>query len=231
MRAFDTIKYLFTAVGAVAIVLAAVLYAHTRSFLAHAAHTDGTVIRLEPVRSNDGTTYRPIVRFVYQGRQIEFTSYSSSNPPAFGEGQRVPVAYLESDPYSAKIETFFSLYGASVILSGMGGVFFAIGAGIIFFQVRTQRTDDELRHEGMPITTVYQSVAINNSLAINGRHPFKVLTQWLDPATSEVHVFESHNLWFDPAQFIKQKEITVYVDRANPNKYYMDLSFLPKLAT
>jgi hypothetical protein len=231
MKTLATIKYVFTVVGALMLALAVVFYTHTRSFLAHAAHAEGTVIRLQPVRSNDGTTYRPIVRFEYRGRQIEFASNSSSNPPAFSEGQRVPVAYLESDPYSAKIETFFSLYGASVVLTGMGSVFFLIGAGIIFIQVKTQRTDENLLHEGMPIATDYQSVAINNSLAINGRHPFRLLTQWQDPATSQVHVFESHNLWFDPAQYIKQKEITVYLDRTNPNKYYMDLSFLPKLAT
>jgi hypothetical protein len=231
VKTMNLTKYTFAVAGAVMLIIAVAAYTHTRSFLAQAARTEGTVIRLDPVRSSDGTTYKPIVRFEHQGRQIEFASSGSSNPPAFHEGERVSVAYLESDPYSAKIDTFFSLYGLAVILGGMGSVFFLVGAGIIFVQVRTRRTDEHLLNEGVPITTAFQSVMINDGLAVNGRHPFKVVTQWLDSATSQVRVFESHNVWFDPAQYIKQKEITVYLDRADPKKYYMDLSFLPRLAS
>jgi hypothetical protein len=240
MRSVNNLKYVFALAGAVMLIIALVSWAHTRSFLARATHTDGTVIRLDRVRTHDTTSnapsstysynYRPVVRFEYRGRQIVFASQTSSNPPAYSEGERVPVVYLESDLSTARIESFFSLYGLAAIAGGLGSLFFVIGAGLIVVQAKTRQTDERLREEGMPITTAFQSVEFNSSLEVNGRHPFKVVTQWQDPATSRVRVFESHNLWFDPAQFIKPKEITVYVDRANPSKYYMDLSFLPKLA-
>ena len=240
MRSVNNFKYVFALAGAVMLIVALGSWAHTRSFLTRAARTDGTVIRLDRVRTHDTTSnalsssytydYRPVVRFEYQGRQIVFASQTSSNPPAYTEGERVPVVYLESDPSTAKIESFFSLYGLAAIAGGLGSVFFLIGTGLICLQAETRQTDERLRQEGMPITTAFQSVECNGALEVNGRHPFKVVTRWQDPGTSRVRVFQSHNLWFDPAQFIKQKEITVYVDRANPSKYYMDLSFLPKLA-
>jgi hypothetical protein len=58
-----------------------------------------------------------------------------------------------------------------------------------------------------------------------------VTVQWLDPTSSQVRVFESHNLWFDPTAYIKDKKIRVFLDMHNPKKYYVDLSFLPKQAS
>ncbi len=58
-----------------------------------------------------------------------------------------------------------------------------------------------------------------------------VFFQWQDPATSELHIFKSNNLWFDPSEHIKQQQITVFIEGGNPKKYFVDLSFLPKLAS
>lgn len=227
MKSINALKYLFAAVGVLMLVVALGSCSHTRSFLARAARTEGTVIHLVPVFSNNGTTYRPIVRFEYQGRQVQFASSTSSNPPSYREGETVPVLYLESDLSSARIDSFFSLYGLSAIAGGLGTVFFLIGAGTMVLQAKTRQTDERLRHQGLPITTDFQSVELNGTFQVNGRSPYRVVTQWQDPASSRLRRFESHNLWFDPTQFIKQKEIKVYVDPSDPQKYYMDLSFLP----
>lgn len=228
-------KYWFALIGAIMLLVGLGSCTHARSFVRRAAHTEGTVIRLEPVYSSSTDNgshmpnYRPIVRFEYQGRSIVFASQTASNPPSYSEGQTVPVLFLEYDPSTAKIDSFFSLYGFAAIALGMGTIFFGIGAGLILFNTKTQQTDERLRHEGMPITTDFQTVTMSG-IEVNGHHPFRVVTRWQDPATSRIRTFESHNVWFDPAQYLKQKQITVYVDRNDPQKYYMDLSFLPKPA-
>ncbi|MEY4766014.1 MAG: hypothetical protein RI907_2687, partial [Pseudomonadota bacterium] len=53
--------------------------------------------------------------------------------------------------------------------------------------------------------------------------------QWHDAAHNELLIFKSSNLWFDPSQFIQNKKIPVYVDAADPSRYLVDLSFLPKV--
>jgi hypothetical protein len=35
------------------------------------------------------------------------------------------------------------------------------------------------------------------------------------------------NLWYDPSGQIDREKITVFMERNNPTKYYVDLSFLP----
>jgi hypothetical protein len=232
MRVIAIVKYVFTAVGILILGLAAYFYLDARSFVAESIETDGTVVRLDPVRSDNGTTYRPTVAFrTAQGEEIEFTSSTSSNPPAYARGESVRVLYRPAEPHSARINSYLFLWGASTAMTFLGGIFLAIGGGIILWTRVKRGRDDELRRSGVPIETEFQTVELNESLTVNGRHPFRVVTQWHNPATAKVHVFTSNNLWFNPTEYIKAKNITVYIERNNPKKYYVDLSFLPELAS
>jgi hypothetical protein len=171
-----------------------------------------------------------VVRFKHGATLIEFTSSASSNPPGYHVGETVPVLYLDSNPYNAKLNSFFSLWGGALILGCIGAVFLSIGGAMILLPLRRKRVDDYLAHQGVPIEADIQSVGINTDVSMNGRNPFRIVAQWQDPASSQVYVFESHNIWFDPSSYIKQKTIRVFLDKANPKKYYVDVSFLPQLA-
>ena len=231
MKTIAIIKYVFLLVGIGMLAGALSWYQNTQSFVAQALKAEGTVVELLRSSSSDSTTYRPVVHFSNQnGEQIEFTSSAGSNPPSYSKGEKVEVLYLPTEPQNAKINGFFSLWGGPLIIGGIGGVFFLIGAGILLVSLLKGRSDEYLKKHGTPIETEFQSVGINKSLTVNGRSPFLILTQWLNPATSELHIFESNNIWFDPTNHIKTKKIRVFIDRKNPKKYYVDLSFLPKVA-
>lgn len=204
----------------------------TQSFIGKAARAEGTVTDLVRSRSSDSTTYKPVVQFTSdRGERIEFISSVGSNPPSYAKGEKVEVLYLADNPRDAKINGFFSLWGGPLIVGGIGLALLLAGGGIVLVSRLIQRNHEHLKKYGVPVEAVFQSVALNNSISINGRHPFRVLAQWQNPSTSEVHIFESSNLWFDPSPYIKGgPRITVYLDRKNPKKYYVDLSFLPKLA-
>jgi hypothetical protein len=76
-----------------------------------------------------------------------------------------------------------------------------------------------------------QGVERDTRYSRKGRHPYQVVTQWTNPDTGEIHVFRSEHLWYEPTEHIrKDRKITVYIERGNPAKYYMDLGFLPKMA-
>ena len=226
-----TVKYVFTLVGIGMLVGAFVIYKNTSAFLAEASKTEGTVIDLAQSRSSDSITYKPVVRFIDQnGRATEFVSTTGSNPPSYSKGQKVEVLYRPTASEDARINSFFSLWFGSLVLGGMGGTFFLIGLGIFLVSSLKSRNDEFLRKNGRPIETEFQSVEQNTALSVNGRHPFRVLSQWQNPSTSEVHIFKSNNLWFDPSSYIKSKTITVFIEKDNPKRYLVDLSFLPRLA-
>lgn len=230
MKAIAIVKYVFTIVGFAMLAGALFAYNNTSSFLKEAVMTDGTVIELLASRSDNSITYRPVVQFLSeQGQLIEFVSSTGSNPASYSQGEQVKVLYLPMQPSDAKINGFFSLWGVAIILAGIGAVFFLTGAGIIVFVRLKSRQDEMLKTSGVAIETQYHSVEQNTALSLNGKHPFRVFTQWQNPATSDIHIFKSNNLWFDPSAYIKQETIRVFIAKGNPAKYYVDLSFLPKL--
>ena len=69
----------------------------------------------------------------------------------------------------------------------------------------------------------------NASLTVNGMHPYRILCQWLDPATNQMHVFHSANIWYNPSKFVPDKTIEVLIDRDNPRRYSVETPFLPKV--
>ena len=231
MKTLAIIKYLFTAIGIGLLIGALLIYQNTQNFLGTALTTKGIVTDLIRSRSSDSYTYKPLVEFeTEEGLKVEFVSSTGSNPPSYSVGEVVDVLYQPSSPEKAKISGFFSLWGLSVIMGGIGTVFFLIGFSIILSARLKRKKISYLKSHGIPITTALQSVGINRSLKVNGRSPYQIITQWQNPQTLKLHVFTSENIWFDPSDYIKTDEITVLIERNNPRKYHVDISFLPELA-
>lgn len=230
MKGIAVVKYLFSGVGLAMIFGAFFMYSKTQNFLSEAIITEGTVTHLVLSNSSDSSTYWPVVVFKTQnGELVEFTSSVGSNPPSYTQGEIVEVYYLESFPENAKIRSFFSLWGGTTIVGGLGTIFFTIGFIIISANVLKDRKVKYLKKHGVPVVARFQSVEINDSLKVNGRSPYKIIAQWQDPSTSKVYVFSSENLWFDPTEQINRDEVTVLIERENPTKYYVDVSNLPKV--
>src|SRR4051812_9069695 len=54
---------------------------------------DGTVVDLQAHRSDDSTSYVPVVQFVVDGRSYQLVGDSATNPPAYHVGQAIRVRY------------------------------------------------------------------------------------------------------------------------------------------
>ncbi len=231
MTGIGMMKYLFLVIGAALLTAGVVSARNTQTFIAESAAAPGTVIDMVRRQSSDSDTYAPVVRFVTQrGEAIEFTSNSSSNPPSYGTGERVEVLYRPVAPHDARINAFGSLWASSLVLGALGSIFFAIGAGIILVAVFQARKAADLMRNGKRLLTTVQRVELNQNLEVNGRHPYRVFTQWQNPATAEKRIFKSSNVWFDPSAYLNGRDVAVFVGRGDPDRYYVDLSFLPESA-
>ena len=229
MKALDIIKYVFTLLGIAMLAAALFLYQGTRSFLAEAARTEGTVVNFLQTYADHGVTYAPVVHFVNRNNEtIVVVSSTATNPPAYAKGEKVEVLYFPAKPQEARINSFFSLWGGPVILGAMGAIFCLIGAGVTLVPMLKKRQGEYLKEHGRAIETEFKSVRVNGAVFVNGRNPFRVLTQWQDPSSSQVRQFESNDVWYDPTNHINSQRIRVFLDKKNPKKYYVDLSFLPK---
>lgn len=235
MKVLKIISGVFSTVGVGMLVGSFFIFSNTSRFIAGATETGGKVIALDRSRSSSSsgssTTYRPVVEFTTAtGKQIEFTSSVGSSPPSHRVGETVTVLYNPADPYSARIKSFFQLWFGFLIVFLLGLVFAAIGLTMIFLRRRGQKRSEWLRAHGRRVRTSFTGVELNQSLRVNGRSPYQIVSQSNDPSTNGVRVYQSENIWFDPSEYIKGEAIDVLVDPNNPKKYVMDISFLPKLS-
>lgn len=117
-----------------------------------------------------------------------------------------------------------------LILFLMGFVFFAIGFIPFLIMMRKNRIKKKLLQNGRLIQAKVTSVDYNTTLSVNGQSPFIIRCQWSDPLMNDqVYLYKSNNIWFNPSDFIHGDTIAVYIDQDNPKRYYVDLSFLPKV--
>ncbi|MCU7845515.1 MAG: DUF3592 domain-containing protein [Candidatus Thiodiazotropha sp. (ex Monitilora ramsayi)] len=236
MKAISIIKYLFTIVGGVLLVIAFINFQNTRVFLESAITAEGVVTGLDTAVSSSGSTtnssrtYAPIVNFrAGGGENITFISSIYRNPTGHSVGDKVGVLYLPDIPAEARIKSMPDLWGSVFLLSALGIPFFLIGFSIIIFGMMKRRKSKYLQTNGVKVETKLHSIERNGGIEVNGTNPYQILTQWKNPSTSKIHIFKSDNIRLDPSEFVPEK-VFVFIDGNNPKRYYVDISFLPEAA-
>jgi hypothetical protein len=213
-------------------------YSSTQKFISKAKSAQGTVTDLIYKRSSSSSSsssnsgsYFPVIQFQDEkGEQVVFQSSTGSNPPSYSVGQAVEILFDPANPQDARVNSFFSKWGGVFVMTLLGVVFFLIGAGIFGARILFGRKKDWLKQNGQSIATEVQDIILNKGVQVNGRSPFQIISQWKNPQTGAIHTFKSESIWYDPKQYITGKSINVLIDPANPKKYWMDISFLPKEA-
>jgi len=230
MKTLSIIKYVFSFVGVAFLLGAVTSYKNTSDFLREVVPATGTVVDFVISRSSDSISYRPVIRFVSQdGQAVEFTSSVGSSRRTYSVNDTVEVLYPPFNVQEAKINRFFELWGAFMVMLIMGTVFLSIGVLIFLIARLRNRKKEYLQRHGVAVEAEIQSVDLNESISMNGKSPFMIVCHWLNPETRELHVFESENIWFDPSKYITNETVKVLLERGNPKKYHVDISFLPKL--
>ncbi len=207
-------------------------------FRSQAVVVPGEVVDFVSSRgSKGGTMYAPVVRYRVAapeggiGASYEAPGSVSSSSRGYHLGERVEVLYLPDAPAEGRIDSFMEQWLLPLILGIFALVFGGIAVAFIGVEIRKRRIYAWLQHSGMTVQARINEVGKNTSLKINGRSPWVIRAQWQHPVTQEMHVFESENLWYDPSEFLGDREqIPVRVDADDPTRHRVDISWLPKKA-
>ena len=217
---------IFAPIGLIFAAVGGWFFLQDRELAAGGLRAEGRVLELVETRDSDGGyNYKPLVEYIdAAGARHRFTSAISSSPPAHSAGDRVDVIYSPTDPGRATIDSFVDRHLFPLVFGGLGTVFAAIGAGLILTYLRRQRAVAELLAAGVAIDAQVLECYRDTSIAINGRHPFRIACQAVHPATGRLERFDSDPVWIDPTELIGGAKIRVLVDPRRPKLSFVDLS-------
>ncbi|MBH1450062.1 DUF3592 domain-containing protein [Stenotrophomonas maltophilia] len=215
--------------GAALLIAAGVIYQRDKAFAGAARSATGQMV--EQVQSwsrdRDGRTsrgYASRVRFTVEGgRAVEFVETVFSYPPRHAEGEQVPVLYDSDRPSQAMIDDFRGRYTALAIVGALGTVFAMLGVPLVAVTIRSARRTARLLRTGRPIEAEFLHVFVDDSLEIDGKHPFRVAAQVSDQTTGKLRRFDSPPIWGDPTALLEGRKVTVLTDSADED-YLVDLS-------
>jgi len=218
MRIIRILWYCLVGIGLLFLTFAATSGYNTWEQRRSMGQAEGTIV----AEYNEKTLSTEDIRFsTPDGKTYTFKGDRNSSQALY-KGKKVKVLYELDDPNMARID-MGDPWSSSVLLLEWGAAFTLIGGIPLFFTVRKARRDEWLKLNGQLVEADFVNVQLNMSLSVNEKHP------WLIKATANGQTFESDNLWTDPAPYITSKQkINVMVDPANPKRYWMDLTFLPK---
>ena len=183
MGLFRALAWLFTLLGLTILGRAGSSAWNEYTFLQHAAHAKGRVIRVRYTPGSNrgsGGAY-PIVEFApAQGKTTRFESDTSFT--GIGEGDEVPVLYLPEHPRQAEIEGFSCQWGGILTAGIIGAIFTAGGLPCVLYMLVKRRRIRWLKRHGQVFTARVAGVQEDRRQTVNGKHPFRIQAEWLDPA-------------------------------------------------
>ncbi|HRI80749.1 MAG TPA: DUF3592 domain-containing protein [Cyclobacteriaceae bacterium] len=171
----------------------------------------------------------PTIEFSYHGQKRQFNSSFTSSDMEIGE--KMEVHFPAGNPNEAEIKNFFNLWFLPLFFSIFALTFGGVGFYGVSKQLKKMGAKRELFDEqkGKRLNLAVTEVSQDFSYKVNGRSPYIIVSQWINPLTQEVHEFKSDYYWYNPEALLSNhKNVDVYVDENDPTRYYMDTSFLPK---
>ncbi len=109
------------------IALGMYLHNRTEAFLARALHGRGVVVAMAANRSNNSTTWAPVVEFEDGSRSFRFKDSVSSSPPSWQVGDIADVLYDPANPSDARIDRGFWNRGVPFLVTAGGALFLCLG--------------------------------------------------------------------------------------------------------
>jgi len=125
------------------LIAAPVISFHTWQFTRTAKRTNGTVIEMRAQADKDsggGAAYAPTFRFQdARGSQHTVSSSIYSAPPEFRVGESVMVLYASGDPQSARIDSYWQVWGLPSLLGILGSFDLLVGVIVLNWPKITAR--------------------------------------------------------------------------------------------
>lgn len=216
---------IFASIGAIFVIIGLAVFGSIFNY-ENKVDTVGTITGISSYYSgtNHNRNHEVYVSYTVDGKEYEsrLNSYSSS----FYEGKEIDIYYDKDNPNKIGVKSLDLLF---LIFPGIGLIFFIIGGTGILVKINKRKSEKKLKENGELIYANYVETVLNTSYRVNGKCPYNIICERNNTLDSKKYIFKSKNIWINPENIIKEKDIKqfpVYIDNNNKKKYAIDVDIL-----
>jgi hypothetical protein len=190
------------------------------SFKKHGVSTQSTVISV----SHRGKGL-PEVTVIFKTQDGNEVTASALKRQVVSKGDNVMTWY---DPESPKKIDFGDTIGYNMRGVAAASIIFLFGFYYFVRYSLTDRKNKNLITSGMKIAAEFVSVEKNEKYRMGDNNPWVIKCKWIDRSNNHEYFFVSKDYTIDPVPYLNGRtHVDIFVDPANPCKYYMDTTFMP----
>jgi hypothetical protein len=224
------IGIVFSSIGLLFFLIGGVFLYNEYAFFQTAVKVQGSVVDIvSRSGSKGGTQYYPVIEFRSEtGQRYTFESGGVSSESEYKTGNPVTVHYDPKYPNDAKLEGWGDLIIIGAVFGGIGIVFGSIGGIMLILHIRRMRDIAWLKQNGTRVEAEFDQVFHDTSYKVNGKSPYIIKCNYLNPYDGQNVKIKSDHIWFNPSPYITTKTLSVLIDINNVKRNYVDTSFLPE---
>jgi hypothetical protein len=208
-------------VGAIFLSIPLVSVINSVNLKKHGVFTESTVT--DRSTRSKGLSKVTVAFITKEGNQV---TAKATKRYLVSKGDKVMIYY---DPLSPQKIDFGDTIGYNMRGVYAGGFLFLLGIFFIIRQSLTDKANKQLIRSGMKIAAEFVSVSRNDKYRMGDKNPWLINCRWTDIRNSKEYYFQSKDYTIDPGAYLVGKtHLEIYIDPADPGKYYMDNSFMPE---
>jgi hypothetical protein len=152
----------------------------------------------------------------------------SSKGGRYHNGDKVKVFYQINNPDKCRISDG-KKSGKKVVFWAFILLLFNLLS--VYQDKKRNKSENYFKTTGRKVEAQILKTDIDMSTTIMKKNPYYIDCKWVDPMTGKEYTHTIRYVWTDPKTLLAgRNSIDVYIDRNDPEKYFMDIAFLGESA-
>jgi hypothetical protein len=212
-------KMLFGVI-AMTVIIGSIIYFSASSFQKTAKVTQGTVV-------NSGITYFDVKYTSDDGVERIFKGTHGKNRTN-RDGDILKVFYQIDDPDKSRITDGVKT-GKTIFLFAI--LLLLLNLVSIYQDRKRSKSANTFKTTGRKVEAEIMKIDKDMTITVLKNNPWLIDCRWTDPMTGREYTHTIRYIWVDPATVLSgRRTIDVYIDREDPEKYFMDIAYLGEIA-
>jgi hypothetical protein len=152
----------------------------------------------------------------------------SSKGGRYHDGDKVKVFYRIDNPDKCRISDG-KKGGKKIVFWAFVLLLFNLFS--VYSDRKKTKTSNYFKTTGRKVEAQILKIDTDLTTTVMKKHPYYIDCKWVDPMTGKEYTHTIRYVWTDPKTLLAGRNtIDVYIDRNDPEKYFMDIAFLGESA-